>query len=34
MSESVKIAVRTRPFNEKELAVGDKVCIHMVSNNL
>jgi hypothetical protein len=31
MAEAVKIAVRTRPFNDRELEQNDKLCLSMVS---
>ena len=33
MAEAIKIAVRVRPFNEKELAGNQQICIEMVSNS-
>ena len=32
MAEAVKIAVRVRPFNDKEKAANQKLCIEMVSH--
>ena len=34
MAEAIKIAVRVRPFNEKELAANQKLCIEMVSEGI
>ena len=31
MAESIKIAIRVRPFNDKENAAGQQNCIEMVS---
>jgi len=31
MAESIKIAIRVRPFNDKETAAGQQNCIEMVS---
>ena len=31
MAEAIKIAVRVRPFNPKELATNQQLCVEMVS---
>ena len=31
MAEAIKIAVRVRPFNPKETAANQQLCIEMVS---
>ena len=31
MAEAIKIAIRVRPFNPKELEQNQKLCVEMVS---
>jgi hypothetical protein len=32
MAEGIKIAIRVRPFNDKEKSENQKICIEMVSD--